>query len=100
MDYCFDEKIELILNKKFKSKIHSGYDPEDVDAFFDQVIVYIKQVQNLQQSFQSKIDIKDQEINLLKQKNEQLQSNIDELKKELEYYYENGYSNLRNKVEK
>ena len=44
MNFNFDQKLEEILNKKFKSKIHSGYDPEDVDLFFDDIISYISKV--------------------------------------------------------
>ena len=35
---------EDILNKKFNKKIHSGYDPEDVDVFFDGVISYLNEL--------------------------------------------------------
>ncbi len=36
------EMNEKILNKKFKKTIFSGYETEDVDSFFDEVIEYLK----------------------------------------------------------
>ena len=47
MSYNFDEKIQAILNKKFEPKIHAGYDPKDVDSYFDEVIEYLKEVKKL-----------------------------------------------------
>jgi DivIVA domain-containing protein len=39
------EKLnEIILNKKFETSKTVGYDPEEVDAFFDQVIEYVGEV--------------------------------------------------------
>ena len=33
--------VKEILEKKFKKSIFSGYDPFDVDNFFDRIIIYI-----------------------------------------------------------
>lgn len=95
MNYDFDAKAEMILNKKFNSKIHAGYDPVDVDTFFDEVIEYIKQVQNFYLETKKSKSVYEQQINelnktnkLLTETNNKLQSEIDELKKE-------GYSNIK-----
>ena len=48
MNYDFDKEINKILDKVFKKAISTGYDADEVDAFFDEVIDYIKQVRELQ----------------------------------------------------
>ena len=78
MSYNFDEKIQAILNKKFEPKIHAGYDPKDVDSYFDEVIEYLKEVKKLvDEELLSRKKI-DEEISFLKSK-------INDLKDTLEY---------------
>ena len=102
MTYNFDQKIEEILNKKFKSKIHSGYDPEDVDIFFDDVINYIckvneyrKSMDNTIQNYENKISRLNSDIIEKDKMIITLQSKIDELNKE-------GYGNkyIMNRIDK
>ena len=102
MNYNFDKKIFEILNKKFKSRIHSGYDPEDVDIFFDEVIEYIKNVDEYRKTLDDSINNHKHKIDQLNlQINEKdkmintLQTKIDEMNKE-------GYSNkyMMNRLDK
>ena len=89
MNYNFDKKMDEILNKKFKSKIHSGYDPEDVDKFFDEIINYIRAVNDYRLSIDNTIDNYERKIehlsNQIKEKDKMintLQTKVDELNKE------------------
>lgn len=93
MAYNFDEQIALILNKKFKTKVHAGYDPDDVDEFFDQTINYIKQVRELEKNYNTQLENLKKELTKANTsiENQQkmlntIQSENDELKKE-------GYGN-------
>ncbi|MDR0341061.1 MAG: DivIVA domain-containing protein [Mycoplasmataceae bacterium] len=96
-------KIELlkkdILEKKFGKKLHAGYDPDEVDYFFDKVIEWLDKIsaafqseKNNSANLMSKITVlekelasKDDYIKLLKTEN-------DELKKD-------GYQNYRRNAE-
>ncbi|MDR0856894.1 MAG: DivIVA domain-containing protein [Mycoplasmataceae bacterium] len=89
----FDEAKDKILNKKFNKKIHSGYDPEDVDEFFDDVIKYINSVAEFYNTHLIKekdsveknaniktlLDIKDEKIR-------ELQAELADLRKEGFHY--------------
>lgn len=90
-----DQMMHEILNKKFNKKIHSGYDPEDVDAFFDYVNNYLREINtqanNLLASLQNAQKERDALNIAVNEKNktiERLQNEIDELKAE-------GYNNQR-----
>ncbi|MDR0825776.1 MAG: DivIVA domain-containing protein [Mycoplasmataceae bacterium] len=48
-----DEQLKLILDKKFNKSIHAGYDPEDVDAFFDEVSQFIIKIRDAAQDLKS-----------------------------------------------
>jgi DivIVA domain-containing protein len=92
-------KLELkqkeILEKKFMKSIHAGYDAEDVDNFFDQVIKYLDEVNEVTKEIYNENSRLAQEIKKyqeeIERKNQTIQTNVqelDELKKE-------GYSNKR-----
>ncbi|WEK83017.1 MAG: DivIVA domain-containing protein [Mycoplasma sp.] len=98
MDYNFEEKINKILDKKFASKIHSGYDPEDVDLFFDDVIGYIRQVYKLQKGINETLATKDKKISELEQLINQQDELIKKMKAELDEYHQEGYSSLKAKT--
>lgn len=88
MSNTLKQKIHEILNKKFEKRIHSGYDPEDVDLFFDSVINYLndvnvivneldetnKKYQEQIKSLNEQLERKKQEIGLLVEKNKILES--------------------------
>lgn len=98
MDYNFDEKVNKILNKKFASKIHSGYDPEDVDLFFDEVINYIRQVYKLQKNIADVLLAKDKQIKELEKIVKEQETTLNKQKQELDEYHKEGYSSLKNKT--
>ena len=86
MSYNFDEKIQAILNKKFEPKIHAGYDPKDVDSYFDEVIEYLKEVKKLvDEELLSRKKI-DEEISFLRKKNDDLEKVILAKEKQIQEY--------------
>ena len=89
-----DKMIDKILNKEFKKAILAGYDAYDVDAFFDSVIEYLKNINSNDKTF---ID----EINKLHRENKKLQEKLDIKIQELsdknrliKQLQDEGYSNL------
>jgi DivIVA domain-containing protein len=88
MSNTVNKKIHEILNKKFEKRIHSGYDPEDVDLFFDNIISFLNEVNTVvneldktNKDYQEKIkmlneqlDQKIQYIKLLTEENKTLKS--------------------------
>ena len=94
MSYNFDEKIQAILNKKFEPKIHAGYDPKDVDSYFDEVIEYLKEVKKLvDEELLSRKKI-DEEISFLRKKNDDLEKVILAKEKQIQEYEEEGKTNV------
>ncbi|MDR1235082.1 MAG: DivIVA domain-containing protein [Mycoplasmataceae bacterium] len=87
--------MEEILNKKFGKRIHSGYDPEDVDAFFDYVISYLQDVNRDVSSLQNELKAKDGDVQKLKESLEQKNNTIATLNGQVEYYRANGYDYQR-----
>jgi DivIVA domain-containing protein len=92
-------KLELkqkeILEKKFAKSIHAGYDAEDVDVFFDQVIKYLDEVNEITKEVYNQNSFLTQEIKRLQdeieRKNQIIQTNV----QELEQLKKEGYSNKR-----
>jgi DivIVA domain-containing protein len=70
MSSSLKQKIHEILNKKFEKRIHSGYDPEDVDLFFDGVINYLNDVNTV--------------VNDLDKTNKEFQEQVKKLNEQLE----------------
>ena len=93
MAYNFNQKIEEILNKKFKSKIHSGYDPEDVDLFFDSVITYINSVNEYRKSMDNIIKNYEAKINKLKSDSIEKDKMISALQSKVDQLMKEGYGN-------
>ncbi len=92
MNYNFDKKVVEILNKKFKSKIYSGYDPEDVDNFFDETIEYIKEVNEYRKSLDTIINSYENKINHLTSENKEKEKMINALQTKLEDLNKDGYT--------
>ncbi|MDR0740077.1 MAG: DivIVA domain-containing protein [Mycoplasmataceae bacterium] len=92
-------KIEVmmneILNKKFSKRIHSGYDPEDVDKFFDYVIAYLREVNGSFNNLQDEFRVMKNEIRSLDEQLKQKNNTIVTLNGQIEYYRVNGYDNQR-----
>jgi DivIVA domain-containing protein len=92
-------KLELkqkeILEKKFNKSIHSGYDPEDVDTFFDEVIDYLNEVNDITKKIYDENTRLNQEISKLhdeiERKDQLIQTNV----QELDNLKAEGYSNKR-----
>lgn len=94
MIYDFDEKVEYILNKKFKSKIHAGYDPDDVDSFFDEMITYIQDVKKLASNCNHEIKEREKIIAHLKDENSKLKNANKSLQEQVNKLNAEGYSNI------
>ncbi len=95
INFDFDDKINIILNKKFNSKIHAGYDPVDVDSFFDEVIEYIENVKKFYKDLEANKNAYTKEIDSLKLTIEQLKKENNELKTEINDLKKDGYSNIK-----
>jgi DivIVA domain-containing protein len=55
-------KIKEILDKKFNKKIRSGYDPEDVDLFFDEVIKFLQEIHASTNALHEKDSLREQQL--------------------------------------
>ena len=83
--------VKEILEKKFKKSIFSGYDPFDVDQFFDKTIIYIKDLLEIKVSLENEIESwKKKYCKLLEQKNNLVNQNTF-LKNEINEYQKEGY---------
>lgn len=102
MNFNFDQKLEEILNKKFKSKIHSGYDPEDVDLFFDDIISYISKVNEYRKSMDGIVKNYEAKINKLKSDVIEKDKMINTLQSKVDGLVKEGYGNayLMNRISK
>ncbi len=93
MQINFEQIIKEILNKKFETKIHAGYDPDDVDMFFDKVINYVKEVNKLEQNVSTEIS----NLNKIIKENEKVLLDKDKvinaLREENNLLKKEGYSN-------
>ncbi|MDR0674788.1 MAG: DivIVA domain-containing protein [Mycoplasmataceae bacterium] len=92
-------KLEVMMNeilhKKFSKRIHSGYDPEDVDKFYDYIITYLKEVDsNCNRLYEElkKCQLENQD---LKKQLEQKNNSINTLNNEINYLRKEGYDNQR-----
>lgn len=88
-------KIEKILNKKFNRCIHSGYDPEDVDSFFDEVITFLQEVNVIADELSLTNQNLVNEIKQLKEQLSQKDQTIQTLTQEIITLKEEGYNNQR-----
>jgi len=91
------DKVEEILNKQFKKSIFSGYDPLDVDEFFDQVCEYLKlNDKRVKEAESTAKELKDKNDSLTEQV-KQLQQELSQCQTLIEEYKRNGYDNIINK---
>lgn len=94
--------LKEILEKKFKKSIFSGYDPYDVDLFFDKTIAYINDLLEIKGSLENEIELwKKKYFKLLEQKNILVNQNTI-LKNEISEYQKEGYGqkHLNNRIDK
>jgi DivIVA domain-containing protein len=92
------EKLnEIILNKKFETSKTVGYDPEEVDAFFDQVIEYVNEVKDQVESiYKNNSNLKEQ-LQFAENKLRALTEEVTILRKDKEYLEGEGYGSLKNR---
>ncbi|MDR2461727.1 MAG: DivIVA domain-containing protein [Mycoplasmataceae bacterium] len=90
----FEALEKEILDKKFRKKLYAGYDPEDVDIFFDKIISYIKDINITISEYRKKNNDNSEKIKELEQKLEQKESIINEINFQLESIKKEGYHML------
>jgi len=88
------DKVEEILNKQFKKSIFSGYDPLDVDEFFDQVIEFLKlNDKRVKEAESIAKELKEKNDSLIEQV-KQLQQQLSQCETLIKEYKNNGYDNI------
>jgi DivIVA domain-containing protein len=95
MSNTLKQKIQEILNKKFEKKIHSGYDPEDVDLFFDSIISYLNDVNNVVNDLDKSNKDYQEKIKKLNEQIEQKSQTIQLLTEENRILKAEGYGNQK-----
>lgn len=88
------EMNEKILNKKFKKTIFSGYETEDVDSFFDEVIEYLKQNDKIITDLNKTLVSLKEENEQLKNQNVKLVQQTATYKKMADELQKEGYGNI------
>jgi DivIVA domain-containing protein len=91
--------MEEILAKKFSKRIHSGYDPEDVDKFFDYIISYLNEVNINSNRLFEELQKYQLDNRKLKGQLEQKNNTINTLNSQVEYFRKEGYDNQRHSSE-
>jgi len=88
------EKIEEILNKKFKKSIFSGYDTLDVDEYFDRVIEYIKNCDKRTKEAEELVATLKLENDKLSQQVAKLSTDLASAETLVKEFKQNGYDNV------
>jgi DivIVA domain-containing protein len=91
--------MDEILQKKFGKRIHSGYDPEDVDHFFDYVITYLNEVNVNVNRLQEELKTQQGDVVKLKEQIEQKNNTINTLNSQIDYFRREGYDHQRHSNE-
>ncbi|XQP55749.1 MAG: DivIVA domain-containing protein [Mycoplasmoidaceae bacterium] len=89
-----EEKVEEIINKKFKKAVFSGYDSVDVDAFFDQVIEYLQNNDKIVKSYKDDMEKMKNEMKKMNSTIESLEKDKAKLKEKVKEYQDEGYDNI------
>lgn len=87
-----DDFIKQAIMKKFPTRA-KGYDPEEVDKYFDTLIDKIKELSHQNDEVKLKNDEYMNEINNLKMKNEKILLDNDKLNNQVEELLKSGYHN-------
>ena len=95
MSNTLKQKIHEILNKKFEKRIHSGYDPEDVDLFFDDVINYLNEVNAIVDDLDKSSKEYQEQIKKLNEQLEHKKQTIQLLSEENNILKREGYGNQK-----
>lgn len=91
----YTKVLDEILNKKFSKNLTSGYDPLEVDMFFDRICTFIIQIYQDNNDLNKKINEKTAEINELKKQISSNQERIKLLNHEIQSYVNDGYENQK-----
>ncbi|GHU30517.1 hypothetical protein FACS1894166_00310 [Bacilli bacterium] len=90
-----DEELKQILEKKFNKSIHAGYDPEDVDGFFDGVSRFIIKIRDAAQELKGNEAQLHEKIKQLNNQIETLNKGNLALTQEIETLRKDGYGSQR-----
>lgn len=80
-----------ILNKKFNKSLYAGYDPVDVDSFFDEVINYINEVSDFDEKTKEQSSVIEKKYKELVEQNKQYKEEIQDLKTQVDKFIKEGY---------
>lgn len=87
----FDE----LLNKKFNKNLTAGYDPLEVDMFFDKIRSFLVKQYKYVLENQKEIELRDKQIFELKQTCYERDEEIKTLKAEINSYKDDGYQSQK-----
>lgn len=91
----YKKQLDEILNKKFSKNFVSGYDPLEVDMFFDNVRSYLVKNYQVNVELLNKIKKLEEEINNLNNVLSEKISTINVLNSEIESYRLDGYQSQK-----
>lgn len=91
----YKKKFEEILEKKFSKNMQAGYDPLEVDMFFDNIRNFIIKSNDLLSNLENQFILKEKEINELKNENSLKKDLIIMLNSEIESYKKDGYQSQK-----
>ena len=93
VDKNINDILKEILDKKFQWSKVSGYDPADVDMFFDKIMVYLQKMNDELNQKNNEIVQNSIANSNLKQEIITLNTKITDLNKVIQEYQQEGYGN-------
>ncbi|MEF9984996.1 MAG: hypothetical protein RSA40_01075 [Malacoplasma sp.] len=91
----YKKKFDEILEKKFSKNMQAGYDPLEVDMFFDNIRNFIIKSNDLLFDLQNQLALKDKEISELKNENLIRNNLVTLLNSEIDSYKKDGYQSQK-----
>jgi DivIVA domain-containing protein len=92
------EKLnEIIVEKKFKSSLNSGYNAEEVDKFFDEINQYIDEIKKETASVYEQNTQLHNRIKQLEQENGILNDRLDNVSADNTFLKQEGYGNVKDR---
>ncbi|WP_412032371.1 DivIVA domain-containing protein [Malacoplasma muris] len=91
----YKKTLDEILNKKFSKNYSIGYDPLEVDMFFDKIRTFISKQYQKELEYQKIIQEKDKKIENLESKIDKSKQSIAVLNSEIKKYVDDGYQSQR-----
>jgi uncharacterized phage infection (PIP) family protein YhgE len=95
MNLDIEKKISELLNKKFEKSNSIGYDPLDVDKYFDEQIACLSKINDELQFLNKQVNERDEKINELKEQVIQLKNANEVSNKQIELLNKEGYGNRK-----